>query len=211
MHCAGMSDWAGIVLAGGRSVRMGRDKAELPWSTGQTFLDHAIAVLVSAGCSQVIVSGDRAGYDHVPDRWLDSGPLGGLLSVLSARPQLVEHWLMVIPVDMPWLGTGTLSRLAAVAGKNNSGAVFDTSPLPMMLAPGFNRLAVARSILSENGQHSLYRLVEQLGLARIPTTPQDRLENINRPAEYLSVVQRHGTQRDPPVAGSPVSDHGGTA
>lgn len=163
---------------------MGRDKAELVWGDGRTFLDRAVAVLEEAGCSQVIVSGDRPGYEHVPDRWADRGPLAGLLSVFLARQDLVDQWLMVIPVDMPELDTATLSRLVAAAKEHDSGAVFDTSPLPMVLAPGTERLEVARSILSGSGRHSLHRLAEQLGLVQMPTKPEDRLENINRLEEY---------------------------
>ncbi len=179
----------GVVLAGGQSVRMGRDKAHLAWGHGQTFLERAIAVLEEAGCSRVIVSGDRPGHDHVADRWPDRGPLGGLLSVFLAREDLADQWLMVIPVDMPQLDTATLSRLIVAVQEQKSGAVFDSSPLPMMLAPGTDRLAAARSILSGSGRHSLHRLAEQLGLVCVPTTPADRLENVNRLEEYRELCR----------------------
>jgi molybdopterin-guanine dinucleotide biosynthesis protein A len=177
-------DLTGVVLAGGRSLRMGRDKAELVWGDGRTFLERAITVLEQAGCSQVIVSGDRAGYDHVPDRWPNRGPLGGLVSVLSARQELADQWLIMIPVDMPWLNTTTLSRLVTAARQNNSGAVFDRGPLPMVLAPGPDRLNEARSLLASKDRHSLRNLADRLNLPGIPADQADRLDNINRPEEY---------------------------
>ena len=52
--------FTGVVLAGGRSSRMGRDKALLEID-GCTLLDRAVALLHEAGAATVIVSGDRPG------------------------------------------------------------------------------------------------------------------------------------------------------
>jgi len=110
--------------------------------------------------------------------------LGGLVSVLSARQELADQWLIMIPVDMPWLNTTTLSRLVTAALKNNSGAVFDRGPLPMVLAPGPDRLNEARSLLASKDRHSLRNLADRLNLPGIPADQADRLDNINRPEEY---------------------------
>lgn len=71
---------AGIVLAGGRSSRMGRDKALLPWH-GRTLLEHMRGLLRQAGAQRVWVSGAYPAFAGIPDRIAHCGPLGGLYSV----------------------------------------------------------------------------------------------------------------------------------
>ena len=58
--------WRAVLLAGGRSSRMGTDKALLPWGNG-TLLTHMRGMLIDAGAVEVIVSGDRPDVGGVPD------------------------------------------------------------------------------------------------------------------------------------------------
>jgi molybdopterin-guanine dinucleotide biosynthesis protein A len=98
----------GVVLAGGLSARMGRDKALLSWH-GRPLIEHQIAVLREAGVDEVRVSGDRPGYGGVADARPQLGPLGGFASIAGALSGDAE--LLVIPVDMPLLHAALLRRL----------------------------------------------------------------------------------------------------
>lgn len=108
----------GIILAGGRSQRMGRDKALLPLPTNRqvTFVEHLAALLASA-CSEVIVvarnaeqaasfalSGVRVTTDILPN----TGPLMGLYSGLCLTR--TSHAL-VTAVDMPFVLPSLVSFL----------------------------------------------------------------------------------------------------
>src|SRR5579863_10550524 len=77
---------SGYVLAGGRSTRMGRDKALLPLGDS-TLLDHvAHCVRQAAGNVTIIGPPDRyagLGYPVAADLVNDSGPLGGVYTALS--------------------------------------------------------------------------------------------------------------------------------
>lgn len=117
----------GVVLAGGRSSRMGRDKALLPWR-GDTLLAHMQQCLHLSGVSRVIVSGAYPQCDAVPDRFADLGPLGGLASVAAALP---DTTLLVVPVDMPLISADALRYL-----RESSAAAcvcFQDQPLPLRL------------------------------------------------------------------------------
>jgi molybdopterin-guanine dinucleotide biosynthesis protein A len=84
----------GFVLAGGKSARMGRDKALLDWH-GRTLLDHMKDLLAGA-VDQVRV----VGREEMPDRTPGCGPLGGILTLLEATETDTN---LVVAVDLPFL------------------------------------------------------------------------------------------------------------
>jgi len=117
------SDWRsrsaplkGLVLAGGRSRRMGEDKANLRYHQ-RPQASHAFALL-SQVCSEVFVS--RAPDQACPegireervlrDRLLDAGPLGGIVSAMMHDAH--SAWL-VAACDLPLLGASALAELVA--------------------------------------------------------------------------------------------------
>lgn len=111
----------GVVLAGGQSRRMGRDKAALRWLLPEgeqvTWLTHAVRRLQSC-CDQVLISGrtDQAVAATVTvlpdDRALNSGPVAGMATVLSSCPG--QHCLF-LPVDMVRVTAETLLYMARQA------------------------------------------------------------------------------------------------
>lgn len=104
----------GLVLSGGRSRRMGRDKALLK-RDGTTHLARAVdllerhveRVLVSVRPDQVD-DAERRRFDQVVDRYADIGPAAGILSALEAHPGVT--WL-VLACDLPNVNDATLAFL----------------------------------------------------------------------------------------------------
>jgi molybdopterin-guanine dinucleotide biosynthesis protein A len=105
-----MSTVAGIILAGGRSRRMGRDKALLPvpGDDGSTFISHLAAVL-SLFCDEVVLVARDAqqaanyvlpGVAVVIDQVPEVGPLMGLYSGLRS---IGATHALVVAVDMPFV------------------------------------------------------------------------------------------------------------
>lgn len=106
-----MKNISGIILAGGRSTRMGADKAALAMS-GIPLLERAAGLLTPFADDIVVVTRDRTKITHpirvIPDEIPDRGPVAGLLSGLHA----VRHArAIVIPVDLPLLTPGFLKYL----------------------------------------------------------------------------------------------------
>lgn len=95
--------FSGAVLAGGRSTRMGTDKALLQLPGGESLLAHGVNALRTAGASEVLVSlrvDQRYGIlgaREVHDPAADSGPLAGIVSVLAAAK---ESLVFVLAVDL---------------------------------------------------------------------------------------------------------------
>ncbi|TYZ13541.1 NTP transferase domain-containing protein [Hymenobacter lutimineralis] len=106
----------GLVLAGGRSQRMGQDKSKLAYH-GQEQRAYA-AELLAPFCQDVhvscrpdqVVELEYAGLRPLPDTFADLGPLSGLLSAFRQDPNAA--WL-VVACDLPLLSAATLEHLVA--------------------------------------------------------------------------------------------------
>jgi molybdopterin-guanine dinucleotide biosynthesis protein A len=104
----------GLVLAGGESRRMGRDKALL-LRDGQSQLAH-IAALLGQVTDRVFVStrssqqgdAERDRFDRIIDRYDNMGPIAGILSALEEHPDV--DWL-VVACDLPNIDATTLRFL----------------------------------------------------------------------------------------------------
>jgi len=92
----------GFVLAGGKSSRMGRDKALLELA-GKPLVHHAVTKLRRV-CKEVRVLSDNPALAEfapiVPDLHPDCGPMGGMEAALVHS---VFDWNLFLPVDMPFL------------------------------------------------------------------------------------------------------------
>src|SRR5262249_14479334 len=105
-----------LVLAGGRSTRMQRDKAALKYH-GRTQLEWAVSLLqpyvqrvfVSVRADQT-TDPLRARFDQIVDKHHDLGPITGIVAAQEKYPNVA--WL-VVACDLPFLDHGTLSTLLA--------------------------------------------------------------------------------------------------
>jgi len=104
-----------VILAGGRSTRMGRDKARLDLD-GQPLLARQIALARSLGPVEILISARRE-TDYrdfhcpvVPDRVPEAGPLAGIAAALEAARAPLG---LVLAVDLPHLTRTVLERLLA--------------------------------------------------------------------------------------------------
>jgi molybdopterin-guanine dinucleotide biosynthesis protein A len=104
----------GLVLAGGQSKRMGRDKALLRVG-GETQLNRAVSLLEPL-LDRVFVSTrvdqqdepERRKFDQIVDRYQELGPLAGILSAMENYPD--KDWL-VLACDLPHVDTHTIQHL----------------------------------------------------------------------------------------------------
>lgn len=109
----------GFILAGGKSSRMGTEKALLS-IRGKTLIDHAIAQ-AHAICQDILIVGPKETFSAygriVKDVFPDCGPLGGIHAALK-RSQTDLNFM--VGVDTPFISKEFLGHLAAEAGKNKA-------------------------------------------------------------------------------------------
>src|SRR6202166_4917752 len=110
---------AGFILAGGKSTRMGADKAFLGFD-GQTLLDRALAVMAMV-CDRGKVLGAPANFASykadsvIADIFPGCGPLSGIHTALVHTSCELN---LMLAVDMPFVSPELLSFLLAAAASN---------------------------------------------------------------------------------------------
>ncbi|MFA0813230.1 molybdenum cofactor guanylyltransferase [Microbulbifer epialgicus] len=174
----------GIVLAGGRSSRMGRDKALLAHPENGNFLENARALLSELPLQQVVVSGARDG--GIPDLVADMGPLGGLHSVALRTGAAAA---LVIPVDMPLLKCDALAELLAEGQRRQHPCYFDNFFFPLWLPFNDACLDYLQRAVKGAVRNSVSALLSHLCAQSISTKHAgDWHRNINTPADYLGLT-----------------------
>jgi molybdopterin-guanine dinucleotide biosynthesis protein A len=171
-----LPDIGGYVLAGGKSSRMGRDKALLELA-GKPLVFHAVSKLWRI-CEDVHILSSRVELEAfaplVRDLHGECGPLGGLEAALEHSR---HEWSLFMPVDMPFLPAAFLEdwTKAAIEGHDTRVAMFTVDGVPQPLfcllhedvAP-FVREAIGL------GQYKVFPALEAAGIelaARRGVTP----------------------------------------
>ncbi len=118
----------GIILAGGKSSRLGRDKA---WEDvgGQRIIDRVIGALQSS-CDEVLIIGDRPErqnelslpkcIQYRSDDLKGRGSIGGLYTGLKAADTL---WSLVVACDMPFISRELIRFMLSMISKNRCDAI----------------------------------------------------------------------------------------
>lgn len=182
---------AGFVLVGGRSTRMGRDKALLSIGDG-TLVDHVAKSVQSAGNVTLVGPPERyesLPYKVVPDLVEDRGPLGGLLTAMKS---VEADWYLIVACDLPGITAGFLSDLL-----NEAEITIGECVIPLTDAGLEPLCAVYHRRVLDKVQAALDRndlkmqdFVSTLGLEVVPVSEPALLRNVNTPEDY-SHAQAH--------------------
>ena len=182
----------GLVLAGGRSTRMQRDKAAIEYRAGETQLD-ATMKLLAGHVERAFVSvrteqradGPRARYPQIVDRGDASGPIAGISAALAEHPDAA--WL-VLACDLPYLDVRTLERLIAARQSNGVATAYRSSrdslpePLCAIYEPRSRPLLDAHLAAGKNCPRKF--LINTPGVELLDQLDARALDNVNTVEEY---------------------------
>jgi molybdenum cofactor guanylyltransferase len=194
-----------LILCGGGSRRMGRDKASLPFGD-ETMLARTMRLAVESIPREQIVLAAAADQILPPlpwaapvirDREADQGPLPALIDGLAALPANVSAAL-VTSCDAPWIQPALVEFLFGSMDPEIDAAVpSDGERLhPLTAVYRLSCLAALRAYL-DAGQTSLQGAVRSLGgrLKELPVEQLRRVDpelrsllNCNTPAEYEAAL-----------------------
>lgn len=185
------TDVTGVLLAGGKSRRMGRDKALLQVD-GKTLFESSLRLLMRF-FSRILIAGDRPdleqpGIVSIADIYPGSA-LGGLHTGLFAA---ATDWIFVAPCDMPYPDARIIERL--LAERRGVDAVVPRTHdgyEPVFALYHKNCLAPMESMLRQN-QFRIYDFYQQIDIRyldphELPEGWERALLNLNTP-EQLTVL-----------------------
>jgi molybdopterin-guanine dinucleotide biosynthesis protein A len=192
---------AALVLAGGRSTRMQRDKATLEYA-GEPQLARAVRLVrtlvpdayVSVRADQLDDPARRA-YPKIVDGAEGTGPAAGILAAQAARPECA--WL-VVAVDLPLLDEPTLRRLLSARDPTKLATAYasahDGLPEPLCAVWEPASAAPLRAFVA-GGRTCPRKFLITHGAALLPLERADALDNVNTPDEYALALRPRSESR----------------
>ena len=191
-----MQDVTALILAGGKSRRMGgKDKGLLPFGDG-LLVEHVLtrirpqvgAVLISANRNQEMYA--RLGYPVIADSLDDfQGPLAGFLAGLE---NMQTEYLLSVPCDAPYIVDDLVARLAQ--GLNTANAdiavAHDGDRLQLAHALLHRRVLADLRLALEEGERKIGRWYPRNHWVAVDFSdvPQ-HFSNINTPEDYACTGQ----------------------
>jgi len=189
----------GLVLTGGRSSRMGEDKAALRVGGG-TQLERAMALLAPhVARAFVSVRKDqradalRGKFEQIEDTREGLGPIAGIVAAQERFPE--SAWL-VLACDLPLLDAATLGFLVRARAPGRLATAFRSShdalpePLCAVYEPG-SRAALAAYVAGGRNCPRKFLLQADVQLIDAPSTRA--LDNANTPGEYAAAMNTLGS------------------
>jgi molybdopterin-guanine dinucleotide biosynthesis protein A len=203
----------GLVLTGGRSRRMQRDKAGLEYA-GKSQLARAMELLspLVARCfvsvrHDQIHDPQRAAYDTITDIKPNLGPIGGIHAALRSYP---DHAWLILACDLPFLDRTTLQHLIAHRASTRIATAyrssFDAQPEPLCAIFEPRSLPIIEQSLAQ-AQQCPRALLSRSDVELLELPNARALDNINTGEEYAAAIAALGAASvdAPPPAPTPSS------
>lgn len=187
-------DIVGVILAGGKSRRMGTNKALLPYR-GQPLIEHIARVMQKVFERVIIVADEGEAYRFLnlpfyPDIHKDCGPLGG---IHAAFHQTSADALFVVSCDLPGLTPKLIEYILNVEA--HASAVIPTSDERLHPLCGLYRRKMLPQIEQaiRDGALAIHTLLEKVGAVTVPITPElpfytkQLFSNVNSPDDFAAI------------------------
>ena len=180
-----------VILAGGKSSRMQRDKALLPFGESNSLAEFQYRRL-SKVFSKVYISSKNNKFDFdvdvITDRYEEASPLVALVSIFETLEEIDEVFLL--SVDAPFVSEMVIDTLY----KNNHSVdvvVAQSSNGLEPLCAIYHRscLVEAKRALEVN-MHGLHSLFKKLQIEIVQIEDETSFMNLNYPSEYEIAKKR---------------------
>jgi len=206
-------DLGAFLLTGGRSSRLGRDKATLPLPDGMTLAERTAALLRLVADPVLELGPGRSGAEHLPD---PEGAAGPLVAVAAGVELLAQRgWsgpMLLVATDLPRLAPGLLDWL--VAHRAEANVVPVVGGRPQWLCARYSAEAMRGApALVRGGQRAVAALTEAAPThfappeEWLPFATADVFADVDRPGDLHLLDSPVGAHR-PARAGSPAQPEG---
>lgn len=184
------SDATAIVMAGGLSTRMGRDKAMIEIA-GTPLISRLVGRLVPRFIDVLISAREAGDYAFlgrrvVPDRIRGQGPLHGLACAIEASDRDVN---LVVPCDLPHVPQHMIARLLR-AVRDADAAMFEDPGGRLHPLFAAYRRSVLPAVLAalDRGDRRMVAFHDDVRVRRIPLAPGEEVPNLNTPESLEGFV-----------------------
>jgi molybdenum cofactor guanylyltransferase len=179
---ARLAGTAGYVLVGGRSSRMGRDKARLPFRGG-SLADWVAREVTAAAGSAILVGDSELG---IADLYPGEGPLGGILTALEHSR---AEWNLIVACDMPMVAAGFLRRLIEAAQQAGCDVLAPCAPAgrlePLCAVYRSSALQPMRARFA-GGIRKVTDAFDGLRVTALKVTEVEQFQNLNTPEDWAA-------------------------
>ncbi len=181
-----------IILAGGKSSRMGRDKALLPFGGYPTLTQYQIARFNSSFQALYISCKSRQKFDFEANfiediaNYTDAAPYIGLISVFE---QIDSEFISVLSVDVPFFTTEDFQKLL-VHITPQSDAIVARSPKGIQPLCAIYRRTVLPHLrrLTEERKYRFSHLFERIEVTYVDFEKERAFVNLNTPEDYRKAM-----------------------
>jgi molybdenum cofactor guanylyltransferase len=189
-----MENFTGIILAGGKSQRMGTDKGLLDLN-GKPFISHIYdAMQAVIGDNIVVISSnpayDALGYNRIDDLISDKGPVGGLYTALKLSKTKMN---LVLSVDVPLVTAELLNWLVENHDEGYLMTQLQSNDKTCPLIAVYDRaLRIPLAELIAGNQLKLRSLIDDINHQTliVPDKWKTLVQNINTEEEYKKIVKK---------------------
>jgi len=183
---------SGFILAGGKSRRMGTDKALLTFQE-EPLLVH-MTKLIEPFCDNLAISGQNLDYstfgiEMIPDLYSDCGPIAGIFSALKYS---VSDWNLLVSVDVPFVNEELFLFLISNIGEYDCVIPRHASGVEPLIGLYHRRILPVIEEMIKSGDYRITNLLSKLNIQYLDCNnlikKYPRLfMNINRMEDYQSI------------------------
>jgi len=182
--------YSGILLAGGKSSRMGDDKAFMKYKD-RFLYEYSFSILKSFS-QDILISSSNTRFNNqdyrcVEDEMPDLGPISGIFSCLK---RIKYPSAIVLPCDLPFISVKTVETLLNNSQGYDITVALNHQNFPEPLIGIYSSAIISRlEKMINSGNYKLQNLLKdsKTNFVRIPLVSPETFLNINNPEDYNSL------------------------
>ena len=184
-----------VLFAGGKSSRMGEDKALLPFGGEDSLAQYQYERLEEIFARVYLSAKESAPFEHFDSIVIEDiigkdiyAPTTGLVNMF--RHLKAEQAIFVLSVDTPFVDEKIISRFLEAQGKNFDAIIVRTEKGIHPLCGIYTRSLEDKLVsMLEEGRHKLTDLLDSANVHYIDIEDEDALLNLNTPSEYERALE----------------------
>ena len=181
-----------VIFAGGKSSRMGEDKALLPFAEENTLAEYQYKKLQKL-FHHVLLSAKKDKFDFhcqvITDNYEESSPLVGILSIFETLTEIES--IFILSVDAPFVNEDIIQTIMEKE-KSDADIIVAKSPSGVQPLCGLYKRSILTLVQKQykQGNHKLQELL-RLAKTEIIVFPDNKpFTNLNHPQEYKAALKQ---------------------